>query len=234
MSIFVINTLKSMPSKAYLNFLHIRIDVLKLIETHSVETRNRPGRKSLGHLTRSAVVMLCAAWERYNEDLLLESVAYLCNNILDINLLNKSIRKTISAKVKKDSNETKPIELAGAGWKDVWHEYAKADTELLHTPKSAKLKILFSTYLGINDYTKLWKTQHPIEIDNFVSDRGAIAHNGNKASYITMNTLRKYQDLIIENVIEIDSKMAVELKNMASSANLAWTQVYFKEINRYK
>jgi len=188
----------------------------------------------LGHLTRSAVVMLCAAWERYNEDLLLECVTYLGSNVTDINLLNKTIRKTISAKVKKDSNEIKPIELAGSGWKDVWLEYAKADTELLNTPKSAKLKMLFATYLGIADYTKLWKTTQPKEIDSFVSDRGAIAHNGNKASYITMNTLRKYQDLIIENVIEIDSQMAVELKNMSSSANLPWVQVYYKDINKYK
>lgn len=223
-----------MPSNAYINFLHIRIDVLKLVETHKFYTHNKPGRKSLGHLTRSAVVMLCAAWERYNEDLLLESVKYLSNVITDINNLNKTIKKTISTKVKNDLNEIKPIELAGMGWKNVWYNYANLETELLHTPKSNKLKLLFHTYLGILDYTTLWKTTTPNEIDSFVSDRGAIAHNGNKATYITMTKLRKYQDLIIENVIEIDSKMAIELKNMSGLAVLPWTQDYFTEIEKYK
>lgn len=223
-----------MPSKAYINFLHIRVDVLKLVETHNFYTQNKPGRKSLGHLTRSAVIMLCAAWERYNEDLLLESINYISSNINDINNLNKTVKKTISNKVKKDRNEIKPIELAGIGWKMVWLDYAKLETEMLHTPKSAKLNLLFSTYLGIPVYTKIWKTKNPQEIDDFVSDRGEIAHNGNKAKYITMNKLRKYQDMIIDNVIEIDSKMAIELQNMSSSQNLSWTQDYFKDIQKYK
>ncbi|MFZ0597918.1 MAG: HEPN domain-containing protein [Flavobacterium sp.] len=222
-----------MPSNAYINFLHIRIDVLKLIETHSNYTQNRRGRKNLGFLTRSAVVMLCAAWERYNEDLLIESVEYLSDNINDINILNKQIKKTISLKVRKDLDESKPIELAGLGWKAVWLNYATTETKLLNTPKSDKLNLLYLTYLGINKYSNMWKTNNTDEIDDFVSDRGAIAHNGNKASYITMTKLRKYQDLIIDNVIEIDSKMAIELKNMSGLGILPWAQDYYKEIERY-
>ncbi|MDL2141190.1 HEPN domain-containing protein [Flavobacterium tructae] len=222
-----------MPSNAYINFLHIRIDVLKLIETHSHYTQNKRGRKNLGFLTRSAVVMLCAAWERYNEDLLIESVTYLSVNVNDISILNKNIKKTISLKVRKDLDESKPIELAGIGWKNVWLNYAINETKLLNTPKSDKLKLLFATYLGIADYTSFWKTNNTNEIDDFVSDRGAIAHNGNKASYITMTKLRKYQDLVIENVIEIDSKMAIELKNMSGMTALPWVQDYYKEIERY-
>lgn len=178
--------------------------------------------------------MLCAAWERYNEDLLLESITYLSNITADINNLNKQIKKTISAKVRDDKNEIKPIELAGQGWKSVWLNYAKLEAELLNTPKSNKLKSLFSTYLGIPNYTSLWKTSTPTDIDDFVSDRGAIAHNGNKAKYITMTKLRKYQDLIIANVIEIDSKMAIELRNMSGLAALPWSQDYYKEIEKYK
>ncbi|MCP9750699.1 HEPN domain-containing protein [Ferruginibacter sp. HRS2-29] len=223
-----------MPSSAYINFLHIRIDVLKLIETHNFYTQNKPGRKTLGHLTRSAVVMLCAAWERYNEDLLLESVNYLSDSISDIHQLNKIIKKTISSKVKNDLNEIKPIELAGTGWKAVWLNYAKLETELLHTPKSNRLKLLFHTYLGISDYTSLWQPDCTGKIDDFVSDRGAIAHNGNKASYITMTKLRQYQDLIIDNVIEIDSRMGDELRNMSSQPALPWSKDYYTELEKYK
>ncbi len=178
--------------------------------------------------------MLCAAWERYNEDLLLESIQYLTIKVDDINSLNKTIKKTISNRVKSDSNEIKPIELAGIGWKEVWISYARQETELLNTPKSDRLETLFNKYLGLPAYTSFWKTQNPGEIDSFVSDRGEIAHNGNKATYITMTKLRKYQDLVIENVIEIDSKMADELKRMASELELPWMKHYSKELRNYK
>lgn len=221
-----------MPSNAYINFLHIRVDVLKLIETHSFYTANTRGRKNLGFLTRSAVVMLCAAWERYNEDLLLEAIDYLSGSTNDINNLHKDIKKTISSKVKLDRKETKPLELAGDGWKTVWKYYAKQETELLNTPKADKLRLLFNKYVGLPDYTLLWKTTNPKEIDDFVSDRGDIAHNGNKASYITMIKLRKYQDLIVENVIEIDSKIADTLQGIVGGV-LPWNKDYYKDLSRY-
>lgn len=222
-----------MPSESYINFLHIRIDVLKLIETHTYYTNNRPGRKSLGHLTRSAVVMLCAAWERYNEDLLLESIDKICLSINDINQLNDGVKNTISEKVKSDKHNNKPIELAGLGWKEVWKNYALDETKLLNTPKGNKLRELFLTYLGIPDYTRLWTVNNSTEIDLFVSDRGNIAHNGNKASYIRMSKLRAYQDLIVNNVINIDSNMADTLQGMTGTAVLPWNKDYFTDLSKY-
>lgn len=223
-----------MPSKSYINFLHIRMDVLKLIETHTYYTKNKSSNTSLGHLTRSAIVMLCAAWERYNEDLLIEAIENICDSITDINLLNKKIKKTISSKVKQDKNESKPIELAGDGWKSVWKSYAVSETKVLHTPKSNKLKALFDTYLGIPDYTKIWSTTNPDEIDTFVSVRGDIAHNGNKASYANINKLRVYQDMIVDNVINIDSNIADEIARMTGSTDLPWEKNYYTDLKKYK
>lgn len=222
-----------MPSNSYINFLHIRMDVLKLIETHTDYSKNKPGRKNLGHLTRSAVVMLCAAWERYNEDLLLETIEEICNRINDINLLNDEIKATISQKVKIDKNNNKPIELAGIGWKEVWKSYAFEETALLNTPKGAQLRELFLRYLGILDYTRLWTVNNSTEIDKFVKDRGDIAHNGNKASYIRMTKLRKYQDLVVNNVINIDSNMADKIQLITGSANLPWNKDYYTDLSKY-
>lgn len=209
------------------------MDVLKLIETHTYYTKNKPSDKSLGHLTRSAIVMLCAAWERYNEDLLIEAIDKICDSVTDISLLNKKIKKTISSKVKLDKNESKPIELAGDGWKSVWKSYAVSETKLLNTPKSNKLKTLFEKYLGITDYTKMW-TSDTNEIDDFVSVRGDIAHNGNKASYANINKLRVYQDLIVDNVINIDSNIADEIVRMLSSADMPWEKNYYTDLKKYK
>jgi hypothetical protein len=223
-----------MPSNAYINFLHIRIDVIKLVETHTFFSQNKRGRKNLGHLTRSAIIMLCAAWERYNEDLLLESIQFVCNNLHDVHLLNKEIKKTISSKVKDDKNEIKPIELAGHGWKTLWYNYAKIETELLNTPKSENLDKLFKKYLGIIDYSLFWKKNCAKAVNDFVKERGDIAHNGNRASYIRMNSLKHYQDLIIENVIEIDSIMAGRIQAIAATANLAWSKDYSKDLSYYR
>lgn len=223
-----------MPSEAYINFLHIRIDVLRLVQTHTHFSQNRRGRKNLGHLTRSAVVMLCAAWERYNEDLLLESIEYVAGNINDVNLLHKEIKKMLSNKVREDKNEIKPIELAGQGWKMLWKQYAKNETELLNTPKSENLDKLFKKYLGIVDFSHFWKNTCAAEINDFVKERGDIAHNGNRASYIRMNSLRSYQDLIIENVIEIDSIMADRLQAIAAQPNLPWEKDYSKDLAYYR
>ncbi|MBK8610374.1 MAG: hypothetical protein IPL84_10655 [Chitinophagaceae bacterium] len=223
-----------MPSNAYITFLHIRIDVIKLIETHTNYSKSTKGKKNLGHLTRSAVVMLCAAWERYNEDLLIECIDYICNGIADINLLNKEIKKTISRKVRDDKNEIKPIELAGDGWKTIWKNYAKTETELLNTPKKDNLDKLFERYLGLLNYSGIWKNNCSQLINDFVGERGNIAHNGNRATYVRMDTLKKYQDLVVENVIEIDSKMSERVRAMTTAVNLPWIQDYSKDLSYYK
>lgn len=49
-----------------------------------------------------------------------------------------------------------------------------------------------------------------------------------------MIKLRQYQDLIIDNVIEIDSNMALELRNLSGLSILPWTQKYYAEIEKYK
>lgn len=221
-----------MPSKSYINFLKMRGDVLKLIEIHRYLSNGTRGRKNLGFITRSAIIMLCAAWERYNEDLLLESIDFVCVQVDDISILNKSIKKLLSSKVKIDKNDIKPIELAGFGWKSLWKNYALQEVELLNTPKSFNLNRLFEFYLGISSYSRFWKSS-TLEIDAFVKDRGEIAHNGSRAKYITMIQLKKYQELIIQTVINIDSSMSDELVTIAKTSSTSWTKDYSKELSYY-
>ncbi|MCO5238062.1 MAG: HEPN domain-containing protein [Chitinophagaceae bacterium] len=223
-----------MPSNSYITFLHIRIDVLNLIKTHSDYTQGKRGRKNLGHLTRSAIVMLCAAWERYNEDLLLESIKYLCDNIQDASLIKEEIKRFVSSKIRNDRHELKPFFVAGDGWKQIWYEYAKEEIEALNTPKEGNLNLLFKNYLSIEKYSNLWKTSNPSEIDNFVKVRGDIAHNGNRADNVTMKDLRHFQDLIVENVIEIDGNIADELKTQSARRRLPWTKDYYTDLKNYK
>ena len=222
-----------MPSKAYINFLHIRIDALKIIAAYTYYKNHNLQGTSLGFFTRSGIMMLCAAWERYNEDLLLECVDNICLHLNDVNKLDNEVKKTISLKIKNEDHELSPLKLVGEGWKDVWKTYSKIETEKLNTPKVANLNNMFKNYIGKKDYSSHWNLPDVTQIDNFVSDRGDIAHNGNKSSNIRMSKLRTYQDMIIDTVINIDSEMADEIRKITGQANLPWKKDYSKNYSYY-
>ena len=220
-----------MPSNSYIDFLELLDDVNQLINTHFQMTKGRAGRKKLGYLTRSAVVMLCAAWERYNENLLLETIDKILTSNIVAKDLPKEVKKYVSSKVKKDKNEIFPIELADDGWKNLWKGYAVNDTDNLHTPNSEKLTLLFKRNLGISDYTDFWMPNTKDKINEFVSDRGEIAHNGSKAKYIRINSLKKYKDLTIDNAANIDFNISQLLQNSYQVAS--WEETYHRSIDNY-
>ena len=66
-----------MPSIAYTEFKKNIIDVDNLIAAHTTLNTGSRGKKGLGHITRSGIVMLCATWELYIETLLCESLQIL-------------------------------------------------------------------------------------------------------------------------------------------------------------
>ena len=220
-----------MPSKSYVDFLELLTDVKKLQETHYSFCEGKVGRKNLGFITRSAVVMLCAAWERYNENLLLEIIEKILDEDISANDLPTPVKKNISYKVRKHKNEIYPIELADGGWKNLWKGYATNDTELLHTPNSKKLSLLFKQNIGIEDYTSFWTHDSVKQIDNFVKARGEIAHNGSKAKYVRIDSLRRYLDLTIDNAMEIDFKVQKYLNDQYGI--LAWETLYHRTIDKY-
>jgi len=220
-----------MPSNSYIDFLELLDDVNQLINTHFQMTKGKAGRKKLGYLTRSAVVMLCAAWERYNENLLLETIDKILTSNIKAKDLPSEIKKYVSARVKNDKNEVFPIELADDGWKNLWKGYAINDTDNLHTPNSQKLNLLFKRNLGIIDYTRLWLPDTKQSINEFVSDRGEIAHNGSKAKYIRINSLKKYKDLTIDNAANIDFNVSQLLKNGYKVSS--WEETYHRSIDHY-
>ena len=91
-----------MPSQAYRKFLHNVHDVERLITSHNAlsPNGNGRGRRGLGHITRSGVVLLCAAWELYVEDLLIECSKYLSNNFFNPTELPLSVKKNLAKLIK--------------------------------------------------------------------------------------------------------------------------------------
>lgn len=214
-----------MPSQAFSEFRKNILDTDKLIEAHATLNNSSPGKKGLGHITRSGIVMLCATWELYIESLLLESLKILLQRKDDPKDLPPIAKKSLSRLVKEDKHELKPIELAGFGWRQTFYNYAKKETDLLHTPKSEKLDVLYKRYLGLENFSSLWTTPAS-DLDQFVSKRGDIAHRGRQASYIKIGELKSDREIILTLVTEVDQVILNYLIGLDPNTNQPWRRTY--------
>lgn len=210
-----------MASSAFNEFRYNMHDAKRLHQAHGVLSASTPGKKGLGHVTRSGVVMLCAAWERYHEAVLVEGVAYLAREIHDPNRLPLTVRKHLSAITKQSAHELKPMELAGNGWRALYVAQATDETSSLNTPKSAKLKVLYERLAGVPDVSTYWAVGAQ-PIDDFVSTRGDIAHNGRNSPYIAAGTLRHYIDMIQTAAAEHDHAFCDYLKAASGATVQPW------------
>lgn len=210
-----------MASSAFADYEYNVMDARRLLQAHALMVEGKPGKKGFGHITRSGVVMLCAAWESYQEAVIVEGVEYVAGELASPKNLPKAVKKYLSEHVKTDKNALRPMDLAGDGWRDLYVGLAKASTESLNTPKSARLIELYDRLLGIDDIAALW-TVGGHAVDDFVSVRGEIAHNGRNAPYTKAGTLKNYIDMIDTAVREHDNKLCDLLKSTAAAAKQPW------------
>lgn len=210
-----------MPSQSLSTFYYNLVDVKRLVESHGKLHAGNPGKKGLGHITRSGVVMLCAAWELYVEVLLQEAANILCTAHGQVTALPLDVQKQLSFAVKADKNELGPLRLAGDGWKIVYAEIVKGRTEGLNTPKSAKLIPLFSQLLGVADISLAWSSG-VAALDEFVSNRGDIAHRGRHAKYVPIATLSANIDSVLLYAKETDNYVNDYLRTVIPSGKKPW------------
>lgn len=209
-----------MASSAFQEFRYNLLDAKRLLKAHGVLSAGTPGKKGLGHITRSGVVMLCAAWECYHESVIVESVSHLTRVVNDPNTLPLSIRKHLSSVAKQAKHELKPMELAGDGWRTLYVAVATDEMDLLNTPKSENLKTLYDRLIGVPDVSAFWSLG-AAAINNLITVRGGIAHNGRGAPYIGAGTLRNYIDMVQSTTSEHDNKLCDYLK-VAGGGSRPW------------
>ena len=210
-----------MPSEAYKHFRVNIIDAKRLAESHNELTPNHQGRRALGHITRSGIIMLCASWEVYTESLLVEATKYMANKLDSPNGLPDSVKLNLSKKIKEAKHHLKPLELAGYGWRTVLEAYCVTETQSLNTPKYTKLKKLYSDYIGLDDILDIWDLDSQ-SIDDFVSIRGKIAHRGRSAPYVTILQLNSYIDMIYNNCKYMDNAMCSYLHTQVGGTTQPW------------
>lgn len=210
-----------MSSHAFRAFKYNLIDVDRLRQAHGLLHNGAQGRKGLGHITRSGIVMLCAAWEHYCEALIRESATYLCSQLNGPLGLPKDVQKEISKAVKESSHELRPLHLSGDGWKQVYQDHANALLNSLNTPKSGKLNDHFKRLTGIAKISSSW-SQGENSLDTFVSVRGDIAHQGRHANYVTIANLDLYRDQIRLYAVETDNAMSDYLRVATAKNYKPW------------
>ena len=165
--------------------------------------------------------MLCACWELYSENVLIESSKYLSEKNNDPKGLPKDVQKNLSKIVKSAKHELKPLELAGDGWKTVYMDYCMHECRSLNTPKTENLKGLYKRYIGLNDISSIWSSDAK-DIDDFVSHRGHIAHNGRTSKYVHAWQLRNYSDMIYGNSVHMDNELCRYLLSKVGTNVQPW------------
>ena len=111
----------------------------------------------------------------------------------------------------------RPLHLSGNGWKQVYEDHANTLANSLNTPKTGKLNDLFNRLTGIDKLSVSWSLGE-IALDEFVSTRGDIAHQGRHADYVTIGILNSYRDNIRQYAVETDNAIGNYLK-IASGRN---------------
>jgi hypothetical protein len=176
-------------SNARMRYLDNRKDVQRLLALHQKEGGSDVGRRwGLQALNKSAIVLICAFWEAYCEDLAAEGMRHLVKRGRDHEALSVELRKQIARELEGDTHELATWRLAGDGWRTVLSERLKRlqqeRNRRLNTPKSDQIDDLFRQVLGVEKISKCWRwhnvsaASNRKRLDEYVSLRGEIAHRG--------------------------------------------------------
>ena len=170
----------SRPSSAYQTFKYNLVDVDRISEAYEELAPTGQGKRGLGHLTRSGIVTLCACWEQYAKDVIIEGVELIREAATTPDDLPDRVKQVLSRKVRDAKHHLKPLELAGNGWRDVYLGYAKADVGRMHSPKAGNIQELMSSYLGVTEQLSDAWTSGKDTVNDFVDLRNSIAHKGRR------------------------------------------------------
>ncbi|MDK9720433.1 MAG: HEPN domain-containing protein [Rhodospirillales bacterium] len=214
-------------SKARKRFSENRKDVERLLEIHADVAGDGPGRKhGVEVLNKSAVVLICAIWEAYVEDLLSEALTHLTDKILDTNKLPKDLLNHIAKDIKQDRHDLSPWKLAGDGWKKVLKDNLQVSINRhvgkWNTPKAAQITELYNQGMGIPDITSSWKRPRLAadkarkQLDNYVVLRGAIAHGATSSERVTKAIAQKFLNHVDELIGFMDGTVNQHVRSICN------------------
>ena len=155
-------------------------------------------------LNKSAVVLICAFWEAYCEDVAAEALAHLVEHTPDVGALPKRLRKQVAAELKENKDELAVWDLAEAGWRDVvlgrLDRYRIERNWDMNTPKADQIDDFFDRTLGLQKVSQHWRwsgvsaSKARRKLNKYVRLRGDIAHRGSaaKAGSVHLSAARDF------------------------------------------
>ncbi len=211
-----------MPSNARSSFDENCGDVERLLDIHRELAGEGPGKKhGVEVLNKSAVVLMCAAWEAYCEDIAAEAVDHLVEHATDASKLPKELRKQIAKELKTDLDNLAIWDLADDGWRQHLRTrtrvLANERNRNLNTPKTENITKLFRDAVGLPRVPSAWywqkmsAEQAADKLDSYVSLRGDIAHRSKAAETIKKSDASKFGEHVKRLVEKTDSYISQQL-----------------------
>jgi hypothetical protein len=213
-----------MPSDSFAEYLQNLRDVHRLVLLHASLNGSGRGRRGLGHLTRGGILLLCAAWERYTESVLVESATYLRGHVPSRVAMPPNVAQNILDHANSNKNAWTAAQANGPTWGGIYSEYVQRQTDALNTPKYENLKNLFHNCIGVADVAAFWSRPSQ-EITDFVALRGEVAHRGSSSKYVTIADLKILEVCIKSFASETDNEVAHHLKTLSGANRLPWNRV---------
>jgi RiboL-PSP-HEPN len=142
---------------------------------HDAKSLGEAGnRKPNSAYVRAALVVLCASWETYIEDVVTEAIERI-TEAPDVapGDLPHGLRSKLAEQAKYKNGD--PWRLAGDGWRKCARDLVVAETEQINTPGVERVTKLLSLALGIDDALGQcsWSHMAPDTIKEYLGGKGS-------------------------------------------------------------
>jgi hypothetical protein len=209
-------------------------EVGRLKQIHTKLTKKGPGRKhDVEVLHKSSIVLLCACWEAFIEDLSGSSLAWMILHAKDHSCFPKPVLERVASKY----SGMKAWDLAGDGWKqalkDNFKEMLAKTTGTLNTPRKEQVDELFLKTIGLSALSSSWHwkgrsaSQVSQALNDLITLRGSIAHRVAASQAVRLKDVEDNRDLVCRLAVKSHNSVCAFLKSQYGTS--PWkTLVYGK------
>ena len=184
-------------------------DIQVLWDIHSAVTRSGSAKRQRADvLNRTTIVFIAACWESYVEDVAVEAFDYLLDHAQSPDVFPGKVRALASRDLREARDERLVWNLAGDGWKTVLTDHRDAVVSRwlgdFNTPKSARVRELFASLLGLGDVTESWEwggvtsEEACAKLDHYMGIRGDIAHRTQHEKAVHKTWGKEFFSLVLQ------------------------------------
>jgi hypothetical protein len=230
------NVKKELPgSKAFQTLQKNLRDIDLLLETHARLTGEGKGRRGpeANVLNRSAIVLGCAAWEAYLEDVCAEACAFLRDKAKTEKAIPDGIKYAVIERLKEDKGESdvRYWRLSDNRWRrSAIKDAVGAITARFQSPSAANADALVAKCLGLKPISEACANKAG-KLDHFVELRHEIAH-GAAAKVVHKNEVQDFRALLRALAEKIDARIGDHVNDLLTKERAAVKQAEQKRPGR--